>query len=332
MKNIIIKQFDELRYKTPKLEHFTIFKCLRCKEEKTVRTKIFLLEKPCKSCLKNLRGLKNFKEKVKNKYGNSLIIDFTTYKDSRTKVKVTCVKHNKVYYMNPSRLVMKDYKHYGAYCINGCPTCVIDRNNTKNEKPIKHYIDALKRRWPNFSIISAPISPFTIKSKINIDCDKHGAFTTTLRMLTSKYTIELCPTCKTEHHAWNSRMARTDIKGFVYFFYIPKIKKYKLGVTYRDIKRRMYEIGHKVELKWLLEFTTLADAYTFEYLFFREQTNKRYYGPKLLNKGGNTELFNSSIKKPSVRFIKEILCRKESNSGKPLSNNFEGNPERSLTK
>ena len=30
------------------------------------------------------------------------------------------------------------------------------------------------------------------------------------------------------------------------------------------------------------------------------------------------------------RFIEEILCRKESNSGEPLPSNVEGNPERSL--
>ena len=33
---------------------------------------------------------------------------------------------------------------------------------------------------------------------------------------------------------------------------------------------------------------------------------------------------------PDKRFIEEILCRKESNSGEPLPSNVEGNPERSL--
>ena len=36
------------------------------------------------------------------------------------------------------------------------------------------------------------------------------------------------------------------------------------------------------------------------------------------------------INTPSKRFIEEILCRKESNSGEPLPSNVEGNPERSL--
>ena len=37
-----------------------------------------------------------------------------------------------------------------------------------------------------------------------------------------------------------------------------------------------------------------------------------------------------NVEKPDKRFIEEILCRKESNSGEPLPSNVEGNPERSL--
>ena len=50
----------------------------------------------------------------------------------------------------------------------------------------------------------------------------------------------------------------------------------------------------------------------------------------LLPTGGYTELITQEINKPTERFIEEILCLKESNSGKLLPSSVEDNPERKL--
>ena len=42
--------------------------------------------------------------------------------------------------------------------------------------------------------------------------------------------------------------------------------------------------------------------------------------------------FIENVEKPDKRFIEEILCRKESNSGELLPSNVEDNPERKLEK
>ena len=130
--------------------------------------------------------------------------------------------------------------------------------------------------------------------------------------------------------SWNTRWHRTDVKGTVYFIYLEELGLYKLGVTHRNIKRRLIEIKHKPKIIWTINLPTLADAFLLEMHIFRKYQQYKVKDKNITKFGGYTELLNYCIEKPTKGFIEEILCLKESNSGELLASKVEDNPERSL--
>jgi hypothetical protein len=81
------------------------------------------------------------------------------------------------------------------------------------------------------------------------------------------------------------------------------------------VDKRLAELKCEYEIIWVLDFHTLADAYHFEYRFFRHYKNLRYKGDRLIAEGGYTELMTSLITKPTKRFVEEILRLKEPKTG-----------------
>ena len=81
---------------------------------------------------------------------------------------------------------------------------------------------------------------------------------------------------------------------------------------------------------WTINLSTLADAFLLEMHLFRKYQQYKVKDKDIIKFGGYTELLNYNIEKPTEAFIEEILCLKESNSGKLLASKVEDNPELSL--
>jgi len=307
------------------------FICGNCGNTVTLPKSNYKDDKYCNKCIRHEKAKQRFFVKAKEKFGDKYDLSKVSYISPTTKVEVICSKHKISHWITPTRFLVKKYTHIKGHSANGgCPKCAEEVNKTKNQKSINYYLRILADRFPQFSVVSVKNEVESVNDKITLYCKQHGEFTKTLHSIVSKESVHLCPHCNNDLNAWKMRTTRTDAKGKVYFVYLPDIQMFKFGVTYRDIKRRMYELGNNIELIWSIEFNTLADAYFFEYQFFRHYKSLRYKGDRLINKGGYTELMTTLIEKPTKCFVEEILRRKESNSGEPQTDNAVGNPERSL--
>jgi len=332
MKNTFIKNFrvskatltDPFRTR-PYVEYI----CFHCNETITEAKSTYREDKPCRNCQKRLRGKDNFLAKAKEKFGTSfdLTLAEQQYVDYTTPIPVTCVKHNHTYLVRPVHFVANSYvnaPHKGA-----CPECTKETNKLKNKKPIDQYLQILEDNFPNLEVISYGNASSNLED-ITLKCPEHGEFIKTLAKVraTNPSISNLCPTCSAEKHAWRTRMARHDIPGIVYFVHFKDVDLYKCGVTYRSVNERFRGHLSNISTIWTLDFSTLADAYFFEYQFFRDFKQHKCKHPDN-SIGGYTEFLNQSIPKPSERFIEEILCRKESNSEELPPQSCEDNSERS---
>lgn len=336
MENILIKEFEKtVPAKNSKNGTISInntyiqFKCFHCNDIVEMRKVSYVHTKPCKQCQKRLRGKQTFFKKAAEKFGDAF--DLTKaeaeYFDATTHVTVRCKKHDHEYSVSPVRFTAKPYPNQPAK--GGCPKCAHEVQLTKNKQSIDYYLAIIENSYPDLSIIAHGNACSNLEP-IYLKCPIHGEFKKSLAKVlqSTKKGSKLCDKCTSEAHAWRTRMARTDIPGKVYFVHFKDVDLYKCGVTHKTTKERLRGHLSNINILWELDFPTLSQAYTFEYLFFRYYYSLKCNHPDT-TLGGYTEFFYSYIEKPLQPFIEEILCRKESNSGK-LPPPSEDNPERSL--
>lgn len=301
----------------PRTRPFTTFICYLCKEEITLMSSRFKPDKPCKNCLKRLRGKKNFLLKAKKKFGDKF--DLTKaeaeYYDSVTPVTIHCNIHSVDYKVSPTNFVKAPRTNQPAK--GSCPKCIQEVQRSKNRKPISHYLRLLSDKFPAVQVVEHGAAETNLE-KIKLSCPVHGVFEKTLAAIVKSdpSVTNLCPKCSAERLAWNTRTARTDVTGKVYFVKFIDKSLYKCGVTYKTVKDRFKGHLSNIEEIWELEFDTLSDAYFFEYQFFREYKHLRCCHPDT-SLGGYTEFLSSHIVKPNKRFVEEILRRKEPKTGNP---------------
>ena len=318
MKRIILKEFRIEKYDktcSKRTRPMITYKCTRCNQEYTEIKKKDCLDKYCGNCECNIKATPKYLEEATKKYGNTFDLSKIFLTHTTDKITVTCLKHNHTYEISRYAFIGKGY---GKDCPQkgGCKYCAIEASKEYLHKDINYYLQFLYNRFPQFTVVEHG-NACSNTEKITLNCPQHGIFTTTLAKLVSNKSVYLCPTCNTDLNAWRMRTTRTDVKGYVYHLYLPELGKYKIGVTYRPIEKRMKEISNSSRLLWLVELETLADAYLLEYCLLQINNSTR----EILTSseiGGYTEFFNSKIKKPTKAFIKEILYLKESNSGELL--------------
>ena len=329
MENEIIKEWR--KKKSSKLEPnrtriYIQYKCFSCGEITEVALSNFKKNKPCPKCRRHLAAKERFFKVAKEKFGDAFDLSKVNFVDSSTKVEVRCIKHDHTYWINPTSFIAKSYEKHQLPHKGGCKYCAIEASKEYLRKPISHYLNKLKEKFPHFKVISHGEGTSNTE-RITLECPNHGIFTTTLAKIMSNRTVYLCPQCSREQLAWNTGWSRTDVKGTLYFVYLKELDAYKLGATHRPIKRRLIEIKHDPQLLWTVELDTLADAFLIEMHLFRKYHNIRFSGEQKF--GGYSELLKERIEKPTKGFIEEILCLKESNSGEVLTSNVEDNPEQS---
>lgn len=332
MKNTFIKEFRESKaslIEPTRTRPYVEFICFHCNTTTTMTKASYHEDKPCKECQKRLRGKQNFFKKAADKFGDAFDLTAAeiSYYDYDTPVPVTCKHHNHTYLIKPVHFVANSYDN--APHKGGCPKCAEETNKTKNKKPIDQYLQIIEERFPSVSVVSFGTATNNLE-KIQLSCPTHGSFEKTLAAVqkANPFIANLCPQCSAEKHAWRSRMARTDIPGTVYFVHFKDVNLYKCGVTYKSVNERLRGHLANIDTIWTLDFSTLSDAYFFEYQFFREYSQYKCTHPDT-SFGGYTEFLSQPISKPSERFIEEILCRKESNSEKLPPQLCEDNSERS---
>ena len=334
MKNIFIKEFRVNKgsnIEPTRTRPYIEFTCFHCNTTQSMSKASYKETKPCRECDKRLRGKTNFFKKAQEKFGDAFDLSkaFSTYFDYCTPIPVICKKHNFEYMVRPVHFVSNAYDnqpHKG-----GCPKCSSDSNKTKNLKTSDYYLQLLEDKFPDATLVNFPTGLVASDLEFTANCEHHGNYTKKLRdiLKTDNTVSNLCPTCSKEKLAWNTRYARTDIPGIVYFVHFKDVNLYKCGVTYKTTKERLKGHIHNIDIKWELPFDVLSDAYFFETQFFREHFSYKCKHPNS-ELGGYTEFLSIDIPKPSERFIAEMLCRKESNSGNIPPCNDEDNPERSL--
>lgn len=306
-------------------------KCYYCNSEYEIRKSSYSTEKYCPSCEKRAKGKQKFLEKAKQKFGDRFDLTITAqeYFDYFTPVTVKCVKHGYEYKIKPVHFVANSYSN--APHKGGCSKCAVESSKAYLNKPITHYLQHLNDKFPAIKVNKLPENTISNLNIIELICSEHGIFTKTLADIirTSPNNSSLCHYCSREKLAWNIRQTRTDVPGTVYFVKFTDVNLYKCGVTYKTLNERFRGVLSKIEVLWTINLPTLEQAYALEIALFRYYKEFRTTYPDN-SFGGYTEFLTINVNKPDERFIEEILCRKESNSGKLLPSNVEDNPERSL--
>lgn len=335
MKNTIIKEFrvnkgskTELTRTRPYIE----FTCFHCNTVQIESKASYKEDKPCKECVKRLRGKTNFFIKAIEKFGDKFDLSKAeeAYFDYTTPIPVICNIHNHEYMIKPVHFIAHSYDdapHKG-----GCPMCHQEVNKSKNLKTSDYYLRLIEDKFADVNIETFPMHTLSSDTEFTARCVHHGVFTKKIRdiLKTDSSVSNMCPHCSREKLAWSTRQARTDIPGLVYFVYFNDVNLYKCGVTYKTTQERLKSFGPNMEIKWEIPFDTLSEAYAFEQQFFRKYYSYRCNHPDTTI-GGYTEFLSIDIPKPTNEcFMAAMSCRKKSNSEELLPSNVEDNSERSL--
>ena len=288
---------------------FATMQCQQCGKEFVIREqgKNRHLEKPCEMCTKKNLAYNNFIKKAVNKHGNRFDYSLVTrdnYVNLFTPVKIICKEHG-VFEQKP-----KDHtsKQRGKQC---CPICIQNFNKIHNKRSIDSWKEELHKKTPHITMVKHGNSESNLE-KCTLYCDHHRKFKTTLASIQNN--IYICHKCALEANSWGSRTKRIDIKGILYFIYIPSIDHYKLGVTTTSVKERFYNLPYDYIVKWEQTFFTAKDAYKMESILFRQYKNYRPYSQYMLPTkfelfGGYTELLTCDI--PITALQRSNLLSKE---------------------
>lgn len=288
------KEFTRIRKRW-----FATMQCQQCGKEFTVleRSKEHHLKKPCEACsLKNI-AYKNFikraEAKHKGKFDYSLVTE-ENYVNLFTPVQIICKQHG-VFEQKPRDHTLKAG---GKLC---CPVCIHEFNKIHNKRSIESWKEELSNKAPHIIMVQHGNSESNTEECV-LECLHHGQFTSKLADI--KNQVYICPLCAQDHNSWGGRFRRTDIKGILYFIYIPELGLWKLGVTSKSVQERLRQLKYKYTVLWEVEYSTLAEAYENETLLFKQYKNSRRDQnlPKVLGKcKGNSELMTCEIPNPAIQ-------------------------------
>lgn len=274
---------------------YVTLECYECRNEFTVLEKKDNkhITTPCEKCKARLSAYRSFLKKAVEKHGNKFDYSLVTkdnYVNLFTPVEIICKIHG-VFTQKP-----KDHtsRTNGKIC---CPECIQDFNKLHNKRSIESWKEELNIKTPHITFVSHGNADSNTE-KCVLTCEYHGEFKTTLAKIKSN--VYICHKCALEVNSWNSRTERIDIKGTLYFIYIPDIKHYKLGVTTVSIKDRFSSLPYEYETIWNYVFNTAKEAYQVESILFRKYKEYRPYSnyvhPKSFERfGGYTELLTCEI-------------------------------------
>ena len=284
--------------------------CSRCDNEFSKLNKVDTT-KYCGSCENQLTANTKWLVNMYTKYNNRFNYSKVKFTTGTAAIILTCKKHGDFsttpYHMlNPNK----------SLAVAGCPSCNLEFQKTKNSILTSTWKKRIYAKVKDdVKLLVEEEKPLLLTNSVNIECKTHGVLRILVRQINSGKLV--CPSCGKDENSFNSRWYRTDIPGKVYFMYLPKIKKWKLGVTHRDVRKRRKELGGKAfcEIQWVYNTKTLRDAYLLEHEILKLHKQDRYTGPKLFDYGGHTELLNVPLSELTEGFVEEILRLNEPKTG-----------------
>lgn len=279
---------------------FVTLECHKCKNVFTLLEKNLekQMELPCERCRARIAAYNSFILKATTKHGDKFDYSLVTkdnYVNLFTPVEIICKIHG-VFTQKP-----KDHtsKTNGKIC---CPECVQDFNKLHNKRSIESWKEELNAKAPHITFVSHGNSDSNTE-KCVLNCKYHGEFNSTLAHI--KANTYICRECARENNAFDVRLKRTDVKGKLYFIYIPHLKIWKIGVTTKTLEERFRNLPYTYEIVWEHEYPTVKEAYEKEFFFLKAYRQyRKFISPtNVLGKcKGSTELLTCVIPilRPSV--------------------------------
>ena len=232
----------------------------------------------CKGCVYKVRIAKaasEFIEKAKIIHGEAFDYSKVIYEKANKKVQIKCNSCGHTFFQKPNNhLVGK-----------GCRICAdLAMRNTQEEFEYR----AKQIHGDIYNYTNTVYT--TYHEPITIMCNTHGEFSTTPNMFLAGYG---CPRCNI------SVPLKVKYEFTPTIFYVIKYKGlYKIGITIIDVlKRYKDDIPDRSQVEILTKetFDGYDKAYTFEQDLKDKYFKYRYFGEKIFNKTGNTEVFTENI-------------------------------------
>jgi len=229
--------------------------------------------------------LLQFKEKHGDRYDYSLV----EYKNNRTKLDIICAEHG---------VFEQTSKNHGAKGY-GCPKCGAKRKLRYTHEEIISKFKAKHGELYDYSLVVYNGT----HTNVDIICRKHGVF--------SQWPLnhfrrgDGCKKCANEKSiAYHMRDSYIGKPTILYYVKITSLLTsnivYKIGLTQSTvISRFKREKSVKVEVITEELFTHGEEAYEKEQSILVEYSDALYWGERILENGGNTELFGVDIFKTS---------------------------------
>ena len=294
MNKLIKREFLQVKEGDKRKRWYVTLECYECHKIFTVLEKgPYITTTPCEKCKIRITAYNSFISKAIKKHGTKFDYSHITkdnYINLCTPVTIICDKHGEFEQKPKDHTSSKN----GKLC---CPTCVHEFNKIHNKRSIESWKKELSEKAPHITFVSHGNSDSNTE-KCVLMCEYHGEFETTLASIKSN--VYICHKCALEVNSWNSRTERIDIKGTLYFIYIPDIEHYKLGVTTTSINDRFSSLPYEYKTIWNYDFDTAKEAYQVESILFRKYKDYRPYSnyvhPKNFERfGGYTELLTCEI-------------------------------------
>lgn len=251
----------------------------------------------CKECASKLRkddpyklSLMDFKARVFTAQGaNYDLSKITTYTNIKSKYTFRCVEHNIEFDQNGADALLGK---------TGCKLCKNTKIGVANSKTQEEWLEqAIKKHGTKFGYDKAVY--LGDKEKITIKCPHHGYFEQTA----GQHLVYGCDKCARD--AVNVERYK-DTPTIFYTFEYKGV--YKIGITTKKSAQIRYykDIDDWENTSNLIEvpFVNFPEAYMFEQFLINNYQEYRYWGDKLFNKTGITEVFTKNIYE---MYLKETL-------------------------
>lgn len=272
---------SELRFPTStstKKKRYVTFSCPSCGQ---IEEKVYIKSQfvnLCSHCAKGGFTTQDFIKRGIQNFGNFYDYSKTEYINKRSDVVIICPVHGE--------FTQKAQEHLSG---NGCRKCADSFRKENLTIPKEVWIEKLKQ-YPLISCNNLD-SLKGYHSTVTLTCKRHGEFSVAVGKIgTSKY---LCKRCADFAHSKQPiRKQLQNSKGILYYCYLSKIDKYKLGVTVnveQRYKSLQTDVKKILEVEW--DYDKLIEI---EHNIHTSLEHLRYVGPKLI-KDGSTELYNEDI-------------------------------------
>lgn len=196
----------------------------------------------------------------------------TTYKNSSTKVTITCPIHG-------------DFEQIAGNHArgSGCKKCGRNSMANKQKDTLASFVEKAKEVHGEYYSYNGPYT--TARSPIEITCPRHGNFE---QLPTNHLKGVGCPSC-------NGGMFNPSKPTTLYYLKVNDGQAFKIGITCKEIKERFTPKDNlKIEVIKTWKFNNGRSAYETEQFLLDKFKEHRYSGIPLLE-SGNTELLAIDI-------------------------------------